>query len=717
MKRPKMEDDFDALLKEILEDPDKVLNKADLTPEQIIGLQKRLNPYGIKRTVQDKFAIVSQTNLQESYVRRFTMTAMVGFLYQMLEEYEIDPKIRRWSTKKKRGGSEEPPNPSAPMDLLDPENMIQRAENLLEMAKKAKEAQDRVEPLRNKRLEKELLVDETADPIDYRKQQEEARAAAEAEADNLQSVAAMKYLFIRNVYHNGQEADEKFDEVLKEAKKFPKVAQEIRYDEIKRKRIPLQQLEVPEKLVKEMFREFINNWFEYNPNSHVRNAYDRDQLAESIRTKMTDGYLKIYDAGDPDRLPIEVLAYDRPKMEDPAFTAAEKDAVRNLISSQRNYNTICSLVRDEKLLEQVNLIASQPDKFRDIILPLRTDSDVRKAIEHIPPSDTFHRWEYYMDVNYEELRTVTECLYPEKPYFENAVIIYDTFNGDEKSAGHWFGEFTNNMQERLVMEPSLIQVGAWVLTAPFKGNREKLEFLNKETEAVKRIFERREQDKKLGKDLMMHKGKKAKAKNIREDGPDDPGLAKYKSELSDQIGKLGVKNVITQKEKDYLEKALGNESLAKELEFIEDLEARIHRLENQLLTDGRLGRVDEIELNRLRKDRLNALEMLKVPEGKIQLDVFNYSAKKGEFKKTKFYPDAEAPEYMLKNGDQQNDGKGKEKFVKPEPELAPFAKKYLEQELEDERAEEAKRLKMAEEAMANAKIEAAEDAEDEEFDD
>ncbi len=702
--------EFDELLNAILEDPEKVLNKADLDTDKIIALQKRLNPYGMKKTVQNKFAAISQTNLVESYVRRLTMTGMVGFLYQMLEEYEIDPKLRRWQTKKKRGGSEEPL--ANPMDILEPDNMIQRAETLLVLAKKVKESVDKVEPLRHKRLEKELLIDDTADPIDYRKQQEDARAAAEEENDNLQSVEAMKYLFIRNAYYTGQEADDKFDEVVKEAKKYPKIKTELQYDEVKRKRIPLQQLEVPEKVVKDLFKGFIDNWFEYNPNDHVKNAYDRDQIAESIKTKMENGSLKIYDEDDPDRLPIEVLAYERPKMDDSVFSIEEREAVRELTSSKSRHNMILSLIRDERLFKQASLIAGNPGKFMDVIAPLRPESDVRKTLEHIPPQDTFHRWDYYMEVNYEELRAVTECLYPEKPYLENAFIIYDTFEGDEKSAERWFGDFTTTMQDRLVMEPSLTQIGAWVLTAPFKENREKLEFLNRETEAIKRIFERREQDKKLGKDLMMKKGKKAKAKNIKEDGPDDPGLARYKANLADSIGKLGVKNVITEKERKYLEKAFGDEGIAKELEYIDVMEVRIDELEKELLEKGSLKRVDEIELKRLRKDREKALEMLKVPEDQIQVDVFNYNAKKGEFTKTKFYTDAEAPDYM--SGEKED--KGKAKITEDTP-LAPFAQKYLDDELGAEREREKNKIITAQAAMNEAEEKEKEDAEDEEFDD
>lgn len=78
---------IDDIVKELETNPEKI---NELTDEQVLEVDKYLNPYGATIYGEDKYTCVSFTNLKEKYMQRLLMTGLVGFLYQMNKEYEID---------------------------------------------------------------------------------------------------------------------------------------------------------------------------------------------------------------------------------------------------------------------------------------------------------------------------------------------------------------------------------------------------------------------------------------------------------------------------------------------------------------------------------------------------------------------------------------------------------------------------------------------------
>jgi hypothetical protein len=92
------------------------------------------------------------------------------------------------------------------------------------------------------------------------------------------------------------------------------------------------------------------------------------------------------------------------------------------------------------------------------------------------------------------------------------------------------------------------------LIGPFKENRNRVEFYNKNVEIMKRMMEQMEKDHKLGKDLMEKQVKQKKRENIARDGPDAPGLREY-SRAMNTMAELGAKKVLTREEQDKLNEA------------------------------------------------------------------------------------------------------------------------------------------------------------------
>ena len=152
--------------------------------------------------------------------------------------------------------------------------------------------------------------------------------------------------------------------------------------------------------------------------------------------------------------------------------------------------------------------------------------------------------------------------------------------------------------EELPSDVNMIPVGNWVLLASYKKNRDEINFYNRHTEVLRRIMERHEQDKKLGKDLMMKRVKKSKTKNIKEAGKDAEIMKKYQAQYQD-LTQLGAKRT--------------------------------------------LDRTEQEEIHNIQKNIKDMEEVEDVPDNAIQVNVFTHDTKKSEFTKSAIYTEAEAP--------------------------------------------------------------------------
>jgi hypothetical protein len=73
------------------------------------------------------------------------------------------------------------------------------------------------------------------------------------------------------------------------------------------------------------------------------------------------------------------------------------------------------------------------------------------------------------------------------------------------------------------------------LIGSFKENRDRVNFYNKNTVILENIIKQREEDAKLGKELLSKRVRKVKAKNVKRYGKDHPNFVKYKKNNLDGI--------------------------------------------------------------------------------------------------------------------------------------------------------------------------------------
>ena len=130
-----------------------------------------------------------------------------------------------------------------------------------------------------------------------------------------------------------------------------------------------QEESVENKLRRIHVHDFLKTMFEFNPDIHVRSAYQRNR-------------------DDPERRKLS--------SRDRSAEVREAAKVAGTLDEPKT----------KALLEYLH------------------------ATQHIPPADLFHRFKMYYDGNYDALRIATSDLYCEKPDLDYLLIIYNQFNDE-----------------------------------------------------------------------------------------------------------------------------------------------------------------------------------------------------------------------------------------------------------------------------------------------
>ncbi len=353
---------------------------------------------------------------------------------------------------------------------------------------------------------------------------------------------------------------------------------------------------------KGIITQFLNRNFEYNPDYHLRGSQKAGEVqdAETIRKTCRTVDEKLESKQEP------TYKYLRSHLL--ATYQAAIDSM-NAVESALRVTLDTNITHDDKqgiLLKKYGLLNGIVRDMKKIVDPIAA-AETLHAWEVDPPAELLHQFDRYLINHYEQLKEVVEALYNEKPDIEFAVILYDVHKSAEEAHNYRIQH-----RDEFRTEVVAVQTGAVNLLGPFKENRDKIEYYNKNTEILRLMQSQIESDHKLGKDLMEKKVRTEKKKNIDEAGPDAPGLAAY-SKAHSTVQELGGKKVLTREEQIKLEEA-------------------------------------KAEAERIKQD-------YEVPDDAIQVDVFfpqTNSDGSTEMKKTLFYTGAEADLHMQENSQYTN---------------------------------------------------------------
>ena len=562
----KSESELETLIAELQENPDKIYN-TDISEEDLLKIGKKLNPYSYIKPRDDSagddmsIAAISHTNLTEDYIRRFLMVSMVGFIHRMGDEYQIEPDSRVWKDPKVKINDK---------SIYEPLTIEKIKGNTRQINKYVAEydiISERREKLKNLILTKELADEEVP------------KGLTDVMTSYDKSLMNLKFICTTHFTNMGEDATRRTEELVKEIKQYDDVYEsivELGY----KPPPPPEDTVISEDFCKNQIKQFIKSYFEYNPDEHVRKPLEKSNL--------TPDQQKHYDSIDKYRPTMELL-----KAKVNIDDSTEKATLEEILNDRETYNACMYLLNKKPHLLQK--LSQTPDTYKTALIPLTKE---RHLAHKLPPDDTFHRWDYYTEVNMEEIRNTVSVLYDEKPVFDLALQIYDTFKGTEEEVNEQKKKWISKYNEELSSEVSMVPMGNWVLLANYKKNREEIDFYNRQTEVLRRIMQRHEDDKKLGKDLMQKRVKKAKTRNIKEVGKDAEIMKKYNAEYAN-LTNLGAKRVLTYDEQKQIENIQKN---IKELEEVAD-----------------------------------------VPDDAIQVNVFTHDTEKDTFSKSAVYTESAAP--------------------------------------------------------------------------
>lgn len=648
---------FEDLVQSILDDPDQILH-GDIKPEDLIKIQKRLNPYGSVigdvDTERKEAIAVSCTNLREDYLKRFIMTSLVGFLFQMEKEWDVPAEQRRWIPAHHTDTENRHPKELEP---FDPYELVKLNEESLRYSKQAADAQYQTEKLVleketiERKLKEEIMKDDDtkdekainkhrAEILLYEKKIEKAKISA----------AGLLYGATYTTTKTGIISERKLAQTLEMIKTYPQLANIIsKYPEEKLRPEDRQQIEMPNKVAKDIISGFLKEWFEFDPSIHVRSGTGRKLTLEEIvrPDKKKENKEKSL---DPEVVSLDYLRLNAKNL---AKTDEEKEILDFVYSTKNTRDAVIALLRDDTYAKKIATIMSDDDtrkRYRELIYPISKESPARTALDHIPPQDTFNRFNYYAEVNFENLRTITEAIYPERIDLDWAIALWKYFEGTKTEIDQQFNEFCDKNQDTVPSSIKLLDFGGWNLLGDFKENRDRMSFYNRRTDVLQKILERHAEDKKMGAELMKQRVRRLKQKEIKELGPDAPGLSMYRQSEAERnpggtVSAMGAEKVISQVEMRRMERARGDPKAAQELEYLEQEEKIKYDLDQIKLTRP-LTQEERYKYKETLENIKKAHEMIEVPDDGIQVDVFNVNAAKGQMDKRSFYTKAEAPEFV-----------------------------------------------------------------------
>jgi hypothetical protein len=224
-------------------------------------------------------------------------------------------------------------------------------------------------------------------------------------------------------------------------------------------------------------KEFLEDMFQYNPDMHVRSGY---------RPQPNDEERKILET------PAAKLAISQGKAKDPSFNSDMLQHERNELNKEKtNSETLPGTTKD--------------------------------VTEMIPPEDIFHRYQHYMDTNYEELKECVNDLYCYKADLETAINPYSWHKNSDDA-----DKFINKHKNEVISSVFKAESGKWNIFSSYKTVRDSMRYFNEKTIVLEEILKQQERDSKIGEELMKNRIKIKKKQNIKNDGPDDPAFAKWK---------------------------------------------------------------------------------------------------------------------------------------------------------------------------------------------
>jgi uncharacterized coiled-coil protein SlyX len=333
------------------------------------------------------------------------------------------------------------------------------------------------------------------------------------------------------------------------------------------------------------------------------------------------------------------------------------------MSDKRNYNTLVTvgkhfnalrkisenkLTFDQDVITDTNAfvtactnIMQSPEEYLDYLIPNvgKIFADYENPAMHIPPQDTFHRIHYYMEINHDALKTITDATYPEREEYMSVIGIWKHIVGTKEENKKAFEDFKNRQEDRITSNLYLLPMHNYVTVANTKANRANLSVYNKNSEVLKRLMDRFSEDRKHGEALMAQRIKERKAQNVREHGTPAASLREHENNTLPGAKKYisAVENLKIIKNNSQVPEEVARAT--EKLRTYEHYESIIKKFGDEDPSTLNPQDLESLEFarNNIAKER----ELLEIPDDHQQITVFKTNAATGEFSTGKIYTKSE----------------------------------------------------------------------------
>lgn len=154
-----------------------------------------------------------------------------------------------------------------------------------------------------------------------------------------------------------------------------------------------------------------------------------------------------------------------------------------------------------------------------------------KFTERIPPRDIFLRFHRYLESNYEKIQDAVHMLYHERPEIDLVLNVHEIHKDMDDAKA-----YRDKYRDQLITDIYTSETGQYCMLAPYKENRSKLEFFNKDTRHLEEIIRQKEADLRLSREMLKKRVQKKKAKNVKEHGADSAMLKNYQGGMGTMVG-------------------------------------------------------------------------------------------------------------------------------------------------------------------------------------
>lgn len=259
----------------------------------------------------------------------------------------------------------------------------------------------------------------------------------------------------------------------------------------------------------------------------------RDTMHEKLAKAETDEQKKLcvdeYEVRVERSQKRKQVELDELSMEKDNYKGRRKvvtDFLNDTFTYDPNIHVASAYNREKALLD-----ADRKNGVEDIEKKEKLEGVKKILYDHIPPREVYANFKFYYNANYDNLNEATQTLYQDKKDIGLIVNPYDIFDTSEDAE-----KFVNKNRDCTITDIVTLSTYSWNILGPFRKNRERITFYNDNTKILEQLLKQKEEDSKLGADLMKKRVKVKKQKNIEQFGPDDPLVKKNVMNTAEGLG-------------------------------------------------------------------------------------------------------------------------------------------------------------------------------------